>query len=242
MFVKRNYHFKQLDSSSTFIKRRRSFLKNLTFVSCEYQTEGHGRLGRTWHSTKGENLLFSFLIKDIKLVNKLSGLSCLIGVCVLKTLNKLNITNAKVKWPNDVYVGDKKIAGILLESFLGGSETPTVIVGVGINVNQNIFNGDYLVPPTSLNAETNKIYKIKKVKKIVYKTIKKELALYKKNKSDYLKFANQNNYLLNKSVFAEINGKKENVIVKNINEDNTLNVVTNDTSLKIFTGEITFHV
>ena len=242
MFKRKYLHFKTLDSSSIYLKNRRSFLKNLTFVSCDFQTDGHGRLNRTWSSNFGENLLFSFLIKDKKIIEKVNGLSILIGVCVFKALKKLGVNNLTIKWPNDVYIGEKKVCGILLESVLSGEEQPYVIVGVGINVNQTEFLGEFFTTPTSLKLETNKSYGIKGVKKVVFKTIIKELKKFKKSKSEYLKTANQNNFLFGKNAFAEINGKKVEVIVKNINDDNTLSVVYNDNQLSVLSGEITFHV
>ncbi len=238
---KKHYHYKELDSSSTFIKRRRSFLKNLTFVSCDFQTNGHGRLGRTWNSAKGENLLFSFIIKDKKIIDKVSGLSILVGVCVVKALKNIGVNNLSIKWPNDVYVGDKKICGVLLESVLG-DKNPCIIVGVGINVNQTEFDGEFNAPPTSVKIETNNAVNVKKFKKTVYKIIKKELKLYKKDKSDFITLVNQFNYLKEKTVFAEINGAKTKVVCKNINPNGTLNVVYNGEEKSVLYGEITFHL
>ena len=242
MFFKRNYHFTELDSSSTFIKRRRSFLKNLTFVSCDFQTDGHGRLGRTWHSAKGENLLFSFLIKDKALVSKYKGISLLVGVSVFKALKTLGLKNLSLKWPNDVYVSDKKICGLLLESVLGEGATPSIIVGVGLNVNQTTFDGDYNAKPTSIKLETGNTLDIKRLKKLVYKTIRLDLKSYKRGNSDYLEIFNQNNYLKDKTAFAEINGVKTQVLCKNAHEDGALSVIINGEPKTIFYGEITFHL
>ncbi len=239
---RKNFHYKELDSSSTFIKRRRSFLKNLTFVSCDNQTSGHGRLGRTWTSNKGENLTFSFLIKDKKIIDKVNGLSLLIGVCVFKALKIFNLSNLSIKWPNDIYVGDKKICGILLESIIGENNDNCVIVGVGINVNQTEFNGEFNAQPTSIKLETNKTLDIKKIKKSVYKIIKKELKLYKKDKSDFIKTFNQNNYLSGKVVFANIDNKVVQVKCLNVNNNRTLKVIYNKEEKEVSSGEITFHV
>ena len=242
MFIKKSYHYKELDSSSTFIKRRRSFLKNLTFVSCDYQTAGHGRMNRTWTSNKGENLTFSFIIKDKKLIEKVNGLSVLMGACVFKALKTLGVNNLLIKWPNDVYSSDKKICGVLLESVIGDDNDNCVIVGIGINVNQTEFKGEYNAPPTSVKLETNKMVNIKKFKKTVYKIIKKELKLYKKDISDYIKIVNEFNYLKDKSVYAEINGTKTKVVCKDINPNGTLTVMISGEEKPVLSGEITFHL
>lgn len=241
-FFRKTFHYKELDSSSTFIKRRRSFLKNLSFVSCDFQTNGHGRLGRTWHSEKGENLLFSFIIKDKKLLNKYDGLSVLVGVSVFKALKEFGVNSLSLKWPNDVYIADKKVCGLLLEGFLGEVKHRCIIVGVGINVNQTEFNGDFNAPPTSLSLEIGKVVDIKKLKKLVYKTIKLDLKKYKKGKSDYAQVFNENNYLQGKTVFAEINGNKTEVKCLSLNTDGTLNVLSNGEETSVSYGEITFHL
>ncbi len=241
-FFRKNFHYKELDSSSTFIKRRRSFLKNLTFVSCDYQTSGHGRLGRTWSSNKGENLTFSFIIKDKKIIEKVNGLSLLIGVSVFKALKTLNLSNLSIKWPNDIYINGKKVCGILLESVIGDNNDNCVVVGVGINVNQTTFLGEFNAPPTSIKLETNKFIKVKAFKKKVYRIIKKELKLYKKGASDYIKVFNQNNYLFNKIVFANIENGVKKVLCLNATDKGTLKVRYNEVEKEVSYGEITFHL
>ena len=139
--LKRIFHFNELDSTSAFLKRGRFSLRNFTFVSCDFQTNGHGRMGRTWVSPEGENLMFSVLIKDKALVNNFSFLSLCSAVSILKVLQKLGLENVSIKWPNDVYVNGKKICGILLESVADNNQMSSVIVGIGLNVNTTDFVG-----------------------------------------------------------------------------------------------------
>ena len=240
--LKRNFHFNEIDSTSAFLKCRRLFLRNFTFVSADFQTAGHGRMGRTWISGKGENLLFSLLIKDKKLIKNFSSVSLAIAVTIFKTLEEFGFNDISIKWPNDVYASGKKICGILLESVVDNAKISNLIVGVGLNVNAKAFKGEFITPPTSMFLQTGEEFPLDIVKKKVYKNLKKELLALKKGKSDYLEIARQNNFLKNKKVFAEINGQITEIFVKDIDNNNALVYEVDGKENTIFAGEITFHI
>ena len=240
--LKRNFHFDKIDSTSAFLKCRRLFLRNFTFVSADFQTAGHGRMGRTWVSGKDEHLLFSVLIKDKKLINQFSSVSLAVAVTIFKTLGEFGFNDISIKWPNDVYASGKKICGVLLESISDNGEISSLIIGVGLNVNAKEFKGEFITPPTSMFLQTGEEFPLDIVKKKIYKNLKNELKLLKKGKSDYLSVARQNNFLLSKKVFAEINGEKAQILVKGIANDNCLIYELNGKENTIFAGEITFHI
>ena len=235
-------HFKNVDSTSTFLKRNYLKYKNFTFVSADCQTNGHGRMGRVWHSEPNNNLLFSLLIKDKELINKYNYLSLASACVILSVLNDLKINNVSIKWPNDVYVDGRKISGILLESVSNNQELEVLIIGVGINVNQKQFNNDLIHPATSLYNELGKNFKIHRLKRIVYKRIIKTFKKIKKGDNSYLLIAKKNNFLLNKEIFAEIENEKKSVKVIDINDDNSLKVIVNGEEKNLNSGEITFHI
>lgn len=130
----------------------------------DYQTAGRGQSGNTWESERGKNLTFSVLLcpDDIP-VEALFRLSMLVPLAIVNTLNSpereaLNGHRATVKWPNDIYIGDKKLCGILIENILPSSATDGLsraysIAGIGLNVNQKVFIGG-APNPTSLALET----------------------------------------------------------------------------------------
>lgn len=238
----KKYHFKEIDSTSTYLKENYLKFDNLTFVSSDFQKNGHGRNNRKWISNSKENLLFSVLIKDKELIKRYSSISLSTAVCVYKMLLEMDIKNIKIKWPNDVFVNDKKIAGILLESVSFGNEIEAIILGIGINVNSLEFENDLLNVPTSIYKETNKKTCISKVKRNMYKKIKKMLLKSKKDDKEYLKIIRQNNYLKDKEVYASINGKKQIIKVIDINEDNSLRIDIDGNINNINSGEITFHL
>lgn len=236
------YHFKEIDSTNAYIKREYKSLRDFTFVSSEYQTMGRGRNTRSWISDRNTNLLFSLFLKDEHLVKNFTSLSLLSAVSVINVLKSYNIKNVSLKWPNDVFINDKKVAGILLEGISEDNHLSSLIIGIGINVNQKTFDDNLLINPTSISNELNKKINLKIFKNKIYKSIKKQLALFKSNKSDYLCVARQLNYLRDKEVYAYINNKKTKVKVIDINEDNTLKVLSDDKIINVMSDEITFHL
>lgn len=104
-------------------------------VLAERQTAGRGRRGRKWVSPFGENIYYSLTLRIDGGMRQIEGLSLLVGLAVLKTLRASGVQQAGLKWPNDVLVGQRKIAGILLELIGDPADVCHVIIGVGINVN-----------------------------------------------------------------------------------------------------------
>lgn len=120
----------------------------LTLVTAEFQTAGRGVTGG-WQSRRGENLMFSLVSHPAQLpATQMFRLSVAICISVCNALNEV-APGFCIKWPNDVYFGDKKVVGILIENELQGKFVATCIMGVGVNVNQTSFSPD-APNPTSL--------------------------------------------------------------------------------------------
>ncbi len=103
------------------------------FLYTGFQTAGRGQAGNGWESEEGKNLLCSILLPPRK---DLFYLNVLVSVAVHKLIGIAGLT---IKWPNDIYYGDKKIAGILIENAILGNEVKYSIAGIGLNVNQTTF-------------------------------------------------------------------------------------------------------
>jgi len=117
-------------------------VKHGTIVQTEFQTQGRGQVGNRWEDSPGENLIFSFIIKEIEIPISQQYLFNLISsVSIAKALDKYLKEGDKleVKWPNDIYLNDMKLAGILIESSVFGRSMEWVVVGIGLNVNQRFF-------------------------------------------------------------------------------------------------------
>ncbi|MBQ7899530.1 MAG: biotin--[Bacteroidales bacterium] len=152
----------RVDSTNEEAKRRISDIDNLSVLSAFEQTAGRGQRGNTWSSKAGENLLFSIIVKfgqdgveplkayDQFVISEIAALSVV-------DLLAINDIEARVKWPNDIYVGTEKICGILIENSLSGSELSHSIIGIGLNVNQTEFDPS-LPNPTSMQKISGEEY------------------------------------------------------------------------------------
>ena len=114
-------------------------LPEYSMVMTEFQTAGRGQAGNSWYSGKGNNILLSFLLyphgvnaKDQFIISQI------VSLAIKRVLDNF-ITNVTIKWPNDIYWKDKKIAGILIENSLLGQHIDYTIVGVGLNINEKKF-------------------------------------------------------------------------------------------------------
>lgn len=143
----------ELTSTNDYLKQNFNELANNTFVYTNFQTKGRGQFIRNWESLKGENILMSWLIKTN--VNSLT-IKKLISNTIINFLKEYNI-KATFKYPNDIYVNDKKIAGILIETKGSINIRQYLIAGIGINVNQNSFSEEKAI---SMFNITNEKYEI----------------------------------------------------------------------------------
>jgi len=157
-------------------------------------------------------------------------------------LKELDIRNIKIKWPNDIFVNNKKIAGILLESKSQGAHIKALVIGVGINVNSIKFSENMSNTPTSICLELNRKIELSNIKKNIYDKFVNMLDKIKNGDFSYLKTIRENNYLKGKKVYALICGKKILVEVIDINDDNSLKIKKEDEYINLYSGEITFNI
>ncbi|MFA6871181.1 MAG: biotin--[acetyl-CoA-carboxylase] ligase [Bacteroidaceae bacterium] len=140
--IRRHIHLTETVSTNLFIQENREklALKDGTVVSTDYQVAGRGQRGNSWEATSGENLLFSILLEPSFLAAKEQFyISKLIAVSIQEVLSHY-LQGVTIKWPNDIYWNQQKIAGILIEHELEGTQLTSSIIGVGLNVNQTAFH------------------------------------------------------------------------------------------------------
>lgn len=141
------------ESSNDEARKAIDSLDNLSVVAVRCQTSGRGQGTNSWESAPGENLTFSIVLKDLNILPKEQiVISQITALSVVELLEKHGI-EAKIKLPNDIYVGSKKICGILIENTLCSNKIRWSIIGIGINVNQTVFP-THLPNPTSILLET----------------------------------------------------------------------------------------
>ena len=185
---KKVYIFEKVTSTMDVSKRLISNqVDEGTVVVSKFQTNGRGSNKREWHS-EGKDALFSLILKpDDKYINLLSVLT---AFSISKVLEKFIDTEIKIKWPNDVLVGGKKISGVLIENYI--KDENYSVIGIGINVNSNHNrNNSFIYPSVSLKE-----------------VIKREISTYELINHIILAFENDlNDYIAGKIKISEISNK-----------------------------------
>jgi BirA family biotin operon repressor/biotin-[acetyl-CoA-carboxylase] ligase len=155
-FVGRNFIYADELNSTNEELLKNEYLRRYsgTVLLAEKQIHGRGRKNRTWHSSKGQNLTFSILLSDEESLSiNINHVNLLASIVVSNAVENLYQLKSELKWPNDVLIGGKKFAGILTETSVQGNKFELAAIGLGINVNQTVFQGEYNYPPTSLKLE-----------------------------------------------------------------------------------------
>jgi len=130
----------EIDSTNEELKRLAAAdAAHGTVLCADYQTNGKGRRGRTWDSPKGDNIYLSILLRPELEAEHASMLTLIGALAVADSIEETTGAECQIKWPNDLVLGNKKVCGILTEMSTGPDGIQYVIVGIGINVNRNIF-------------------------------------------------------------------------------------------------------
>lgn len=168
------YFCRMISTNPLFIENTDStnkLLKNLLIehpdlpdgftVYTDFQQAGRGQGANRWQSENKKNVLASMLFKPKYVPARQFILNQCFALAVRSAVARY-VSDVKIKWPNDIYVGDRKIAGILIEHFVEGDTLKNTIAGVGINVNQTIFAPE-LPNPTSMKLLLNQNFEVKQI-------------------------------------------------------------------------------
>jgi len=147
-----------INSTNSYLKKlsKEADTANWTVVTAEHQTHGRGQMGTIWASEKGKNLICSVLIKinNFKVEDHFY-LNCAISLGIHDALSNYDILQLMIKWPNDIMSVNKKLGGILIENTLSGNMINQTVLGIGLNINQNVFP-DNLPKAVSMKQLLNK--------------------------------------------------------------------------------------
>jgi BirA family biotin operon repressor/biotin-[acetyl-CoA-carboxylase] ligase len=216
------HEFDTLNSTNTYAAEliAESTVKEGTVIVAHAQPEGRGQRGAGWESEANQNITTSIVLRPSFLaIDQQFNLNMAISLGVTDYLKSiLKNESIKIKWPNDIYINDKKIAGILIENTLKGSLIGYSIIGIGLNVNQTEFISD-APNPVSLKMITGSYFTIKDSLLQLYKFIEVRYLQLRTNnteklKIDYLerlyRFEEWHNYIVNEKLMtARITGINE---------------------------------
>ena len=212
LFGKEIIHLSDIDSTNNFAAKLLSenLCQNGAVIMADVQTQVKGQRGNVWLSESGKNLLSSFVFKPDNLsVERQTVLTWATSLSLLETLRKFNI-EAQVKWPNDILINGKKIAGILIENQLQGNRINCSIIGIGLNINQTSFSE---LIATSLILETNKKVEPRTFLNLLANEMNEQFDFIKSSSFEYLKneyeshLFQMNELKKYKDEFGEFSGK-----------------------------------
>jgi BirA family biotin operon repressor/biotin-[acetyl-CoA-carboxylase] ligase len=146
-------HLEILDSCAStntlLMERARAGAQHASVVACELQLAGRGRLGRSWRSGLAGSLTFSLLWRFEGGAAGLAGLSLAVGVAVARALERAGVAGVQLKWPNDILHGDKKLAGILIETSGEANGPGAAVIGIGVNTRLDDATRDAIDQPAT---------------------------------------------------------------------------------------------
>ena len=191
-------------------------------------------MGATWISEEGKNLIMSILIKEVlQDVDAIFHLNVAVALSIFEVLNETKVPNLSIKWPNDIMSDSKKVAGILIENIVKPDGSFTAIVGVGLNLNQTIFEN--LPQATSLKCITGKTYESEHLAMLLKDSLLENRETLNMNSdllwSDYHENLYKRDY---PSPFEDKNGNRFMGIIKKVNRDGKLEVMLEDDSILYF--------
>jgi BirA family biotin operon repressor/biotin-[acetyl-CoA-carboxylase] ligase len=179
------FTYTSIDSTNTKAKELASKgAENGTMVIADYQTQGRGRLGKDWLSSSGRGLYCSIIVRPDIQIDAYPQITLVAGVALAQYFEKLINRKIQLKWPNDIFIGNRKCAGILTESALPGDfKGRYAVIGIGININHKLtdFPQELRSKVTSLYLQKEMLFDITTIGQEVRDMVLEQLSLYEKN-------------------------------------------------------------
>ena len=166
-----NVYYKPETRSTNEDAKQSVYAPDKSLYISDSQTCGRGRMGRQWSSERGAAILMSIYLIPKHEMSNMAQITLVAGLAVSRVIN-----GSLIKWPNDVLIGDKKICGILTESVIVTNGHNRIVVGIGVNVNNEGFSEELKDKATSLYLETGK--KVNR-EKIISNILDEFFSLYK---------------------------------------------------------------
>ena len=223
---------KEVDSTNTYAKeilKKFPEIDEGTTIVTGFQTTGLGQDGNRWESHKEQNILLSIILHpDFLIPDQLFYLNISIALALFDFVESYQITDTRIKWPNDIYVGNKKIAGVLIHNDLENNQVRNSIIGIGININQEAFDTD-LPNPISFKNILKKESDLNSCLETLLDCIEKRYNILKNKDFEklYSEYHNTLYLLGQESVFLDNNkGEEFQGIIDGVRSDGRIRIIT----------------
>jgi len=227
--------FNNLPSTNSYLKEKCYALPHGSVIITKQQTAGKGRFNRKWIS--GDDLLLSLLIKENIKLTEVSKLGLVFAAAVYRTLKEFH-DDITIKWPNDIMINGKKIAGILMESIITDNKLNCLIVGIGINVNTISFPKSIYLKTTSLKKITGHNYDIEIIVNSLLGNVNDLYFDFKLNNDHYIDVCIENSCLIGKDIIYNDGYHQYQGIVQAILRNGNILIETNGIVKEYSHGEI----
>jgi BirA family biotin operon repressor/biotin-[acetyl-CoA-carboxylase] ligase len=228
----------EVESTNSVLLSSKEFNQHGAVLLGEYQTKGRGRKERAWVSNAGQNLTFSILLKNDIKDHKINLVNLGSSLVVSQALENLFQLNVELKWPNDVLVDKKKIAGILLDSTSKGNRINRIVIGIGINVNQSNFPGKYEIQPTSIRKEFKEIVSRERLLSEILNLFEDMLEIWKKEPEKILNDWRNRCRMIGEKIKIVDGDKLKSGVFQDIDDDGFLLFKAADKLEKIHFGDV----
>jgi BirA family biotin operon repressor/biotin-[acetyl-CoA-carboxylase] ligase len=227
-----------VDSTNDYAKKKAKELVDGSVIISLEQVKGKGRRGRSFHSGKGDGIYLSIILKPGFEPTKAPFITSIAGAALVNTFNKFNI-QTKVKWPNDVLINGKKVAGILTEMSADMEFIEYIVLGVGINVSGLEFPNELKNIATSLKLEGYDVKKLNIIWQFVYEFELLYNLYLNENTSEVVNILRNNSSVLGKQINVHYMNEVESAIAVDINNQGALIIKTQEGEVKeLSSGEI----
>lgn len=242
LFIGQNQYFlPEIESTNTYAM---GLLRNVnvpdgSIIFTDHQTKGKGQRGNTWNTGIASNITVSIILKptflSLKKTFYLSKISALAIHDVLTALTDKSHFDIKIKWPNDILLNGKKIAGILIENNISQQQLSSVVVGIGININQEHFPGLESIA-TSLKKEYQQEFDRINILNSLCSFMEKWYLLLKQEKHEQIDHAYFRHLLGYQSqmLFESIEGFRFNAFLNGVTESGLLELIHSNGEIRYY--------
>ena len=243
---RRVYYFDEIDSTQNYaLQISNNKNENGTVIVAEKQTDGKGRLNRKWYSPEG-GIWLSVIIHPEFQISDATIIPLAASLALCESIKKVHKIKTDVKWPNDITIDGKKVAGMLIDTSIQGNKVENLVLGIGINFADNIQqiekrlkNSPNFYGVTSLFPEKNNPSKIELLVQFLLELEKVINSLIKGKNAQIIKDWSKHTNMFGKTISVNTGNGKISGIAKKIDSDGALIIKTGTKNRRIFVGDVT---
>ena len=241
LFGNKIYTFDTIDSTNNCARALAScWAEEGTVIIAEQQTAGRGRLGRMWQANPNENLMFSIILRPEVSPETLNLMPLYVAVAVAEAVERVTKLEVECKWPNDLLINRKKFAGILLEGSVKQNAVEYVVIGIGVNVNQQSFAGELEHRATSLRLETHREVDRTALFRKILKSLEGHYNIVSsKGFQSILPLWTSHSSMINKKISVSQQGNVISGVVKGLSTEGGLILQSEGSEKTLFAGDVT---